>query len=68
MVYLTQNGKLISSGGVLMVSSVNSFPAGEESPPPAGLEQSGITQTGLQGYFVAGSSVSIQEQELHGMM
>lgn len=58
MVYLTFNGKFISYQGGLMTSSVNSFPGSGGTPPPAGLDQSGITQTGLQGYFVAGSSVS----------
>lgn len=52
MVYLVQNGKLISSGGSIMVSSVNSF---AETPPPS---QGTILQTNLQAHFHAGDSAS----------
>jgi hypothetical protein len=56
MLFLTHKGKLVNFNGGLMVSSVNSFPAPPAGPPP--LDQSGISQTGLQGYFMAGSATS----------
>lgn len=56
MLFLTYQGKLVNFNGNLMVSSVNSFPAPPAGPPP--LDQSGISQTGLQGYFMAGSATS----------